>query len=347
MNENSLELSKMPSRQLLLYFVLCQMGGPEVSIKFSWNRNFLLIVFRDNLLLTLPQSINNHRHLEVLLLDNNLLAGVPPVLQTVRRLQTLTVRGNFLSTPPDPVVSQGLPAILQWLRLHQPVDTGGEDKEEETMTHVRSGSKSSASREEELILIGVEELTQRRSRSRSLLRKESLPESDISDEEAGHREAWLRSRDRRERRLTLDRRKFLKNLNKRLEQRRSVRIIRTWHAWTLVFKATIHPSHFRIFPFQARIKQRRVVIKKCYAIDTICGQFWKETCYVEEESEKENATLQTDYRELFRSSVTKVIKKFRCEKIIAAILNVRSEREAFEKLCFQFAEDEESALYRY
>ena len=62
--------------------------------------------------------------------------------------------------------------------------------------------------------------------------------------------------------------------------------------------------------------------------------------------ENENTNIKKNLKEVFRSSVKKVIEKFRCEKVIAAVLESRREREAFEKLCFQFAEDEESALYR-
>ena len=62
--------------------------------------------------------------------------------------------------------------------------------------------------------------------------------------------------------------------------------------------------------------------------------------------ENENTNIKKDLKEVFRSSVKRVIEKFRCEKVIAAVLESRREREAFEKLCFQFTEDEESALYR-
>lgn len=192
-------------------------------------------IFRDNLLLTLPPSVNNHKHLEVLLLDNNLLPEIPPVVQTLQRIQTLTVRGNLLTTPPDSVVSEGLRAILEWLKCHQPVDivTNGEEGEV-TMTHARR-SKSLAFADSPRGN-GAEILQQRRSRSRSLLRKDSsLVESDISgDDEAESREAWLRSKDRRERRRSLSKRKFLRNFLVRLEEKRGIRIIRKWHAWTLV-----------------------------------------------------------------------------------------------------------------
>lgn len=96
---------------------------------------------------------------------------------------------------------------------------------------------------------------------------------------------------------------------------------------------------------QARAKQRRVVVKKCYAIDSICGQFWKEPSLVKQENEIVES--KKDFKEVFRRIVRKVIEKLRCEKVIAAVLDLRREREAFEKLCFQFAEDDESALYRY
>ena len=209
------------------------MGRPEVGLS-----NFLgslpISIFRDNLLLTLPPSVNNHKHLEVLLLDNNLLPEIPPVVQTLQRIQTLTVRGNLLSTPPDSVVSEGLHAILEWLKCHQPVDIVTHEEEEVTMTHARR-SKSLAFADSPRGS-GAEIIQQRRSRSRSLLRKDSsLVESDLSgDDEAESREAWLRSKDRRERRRSLGKRKFLKNFLVRLEEKRCIRIIRKWHAWTLV-----------------------------------------------------------------------------------------------------------------
>ena len=83
---------------------------------------------------------------------------------------------------------------------------------------------------------GAEMLQQRRSRSRSLLRNDSsLIESDLSgDDEAESREAWLRSKDRRERRRSLGKRKFLRNFLVRMEEKRGIHIIRKWHAWTLV-----------------------------------------------------------------------------------------------------------------
>ena len=83
----------------------------------------------------------------------------------------------------------------------------------------------------------AEKLQQRRSRSRSLLRKDSsLFESDFSDDDeaAESREAWHRSKDRRERRRSLGKRKFLRNFLVRMEEKRGIRIIRKWHAWTLV-----------------------------------------------------------------------------------------------------------------
>ena len=62
--------------------------------------------------------------------------------------------------------------------------------------------------------------------------------------------------------------------------------------------------------------------------------------------EKANVELKKDLKEVFRSSVRRVIEKIRCEKVLAAVADLRREREEFEKLCFQFTEDEESALYR-
>ena len=63
--------------------------------------------------------------------------------------------------------------------------------------------------------------------------------------------------------------------------------------------------------------------------------------------EKENVESKQDFKEVFRKLVRRVIEKSRCEKVLAAISDLRRDREAFEKLCFQFIEDEESALYRY
>ena len=63
--------------------------------------------------------------------------------------------------------------------------------------------------------------------------------------------------------------------------------------------------------------------------------------------EKENVESKQDFKEVFRKLVRRVIEKSRCEKVLAAISDLRRDREAFEKLCFQFNEDEESALYRY
>ena len=197
-------------------------------------------LFRDNLLLTLPPSVNNHKHLEVLLLDNNLFSEIPPVVQTLQKIQTLTVRGNFLSAPPDSVVSEGLGAIIQWLKHHQPVNIVTHEEEEEV---IRSEVMIHQRRSKSLAFVdsprgsGAEKLQQRRSRSRSLLRKDSsLSESDFSDDEeaAEIREAWHRSKDRRERRRSLDRRKILRNLLLRMEEKRGIRIIRKWHAWALV-----------------------------------------------------------------------------------------------------------------
>ena len=192
-------------------------------------------LFRDNLLLTLPPSIINHKHLEVLLLDNNLFSEIPPVVQTLQKIQTLTVRGNFLSAPPDSVVSEGLGAIIQWLKHHQPVNIVTHEEEEVNMIHQRR-SKSLAFVDSPR-RDGAQKLQQRRSRSRSLLRKDSsLSESDFSDDDeaAESREAWHRSKDRRERRRSLDRRKILRNLLLRMEEKRGIRIIRKWHAWALV-----------------------------------------------------------------------------------------------------------------
>ena len=210
------------------------MGGPEVGFyifmdEFVYSYKF----FRDNLLLTLPPSINNHKHLEVLLLDNNLFSEIPPVVQTLQRIQTLTVRGNLLlSTPPDTVVSEGLHAILEWLKLHQPVAIiTNEEKEEVTMFHARR-SKSLVFAESPRHQKFSKGFHQRRSRSRSLLRKESDFSDD--DEAAESKEAWLRSKDRRERRRSLGKRKFMKNFLVRMQEKRSIRIIRKWHAWTLV-----------------------------------------------------------------------------------------------------------------
>ena len=63
--------------------------------------------------------------------------------------------------------------------------------------------------------------------------------------------------------------------------------------------------------------------------------------------EKENVESKQDFKEVFRRLVRRVIEKSRCEKVLAAISDLKRDREAFEKLCFQFIEDEESALYRY
>lgn len=63
--------------------------------------------------------------------------------------------------------------------------------------------------------------------------------------------------------------------------------------------------------------------------------------------EKENVESKQDFKEVFRKLVRRVIEKSRCKKVLAAISDLRRDREAFEKLCFQFIEDEESALYRY
>ena len=172
------------------------------------------------------------------MLDNNLFSEIPPVVQTLKRIHTLTVRGNLLSTPPDTVVSEGLHAILEWLKLHQPVDIiTNEEKEGVTMAHARR-SKSLVFAESPRHEKFSKGFHQRRSRSRSLLRKESSlpPESDFSDDDeaAESKEAWLRSKDRRERRRSLGKRKFMKNFLVRMQEKRSIRIIRKWHAWTLV-----------------------------------------------------------------------------------------------------------------
>ena len=174
------------------------------------------------------------------MLDNNLFSEIPPVVQTLKRIQTLTVRGNLLSTPPDTVVSEGLHAILEWLKLHQPVDIiTNEEKKGVTMAHARR-SKSLVFAESPRHEKFSKGFHQRRSRSRSLLRKESSlpPESDFSDDDeaAESKEVWLRSKDRRERRRSLGKRKFMKNFLVRMQEKRGIRIIRKWHAWTLVYK---------------------------------------------------------------------------------------------------------------
>ena len=178
------------------------------------------------------------------MLDNNLFSEIPPVVQTLQRIQTMTVRGNLLSTPPDTVVSEGLHAILEWLKLHQPVDIITHEEEDEvTMAHARR-SKSLAFAERPRHEKFSKWFHQRRSRSRSLLRKESSLPSESDDEEAESREAWLRSKDRRERRRSLGKRKFMKNFVVRMQEKRGIRIIRRWHAWALVYKEV-----FKIFSY--------------------------------------------------------------------------------------------------
>ena len=108
-----------------------------------------------------------------------------------------------------------------------------EEKEEVTMFHARR-SKSLVFAESPRHQKFSKGFHQRRSRSRSLLRKESDFSDD--DEAAESKEAWLRSKDRRERRRSLGKRKFMKNFAVKMQVKRGIRIIRKWHAWTLVCK---------------------------------------------------------------------------------------------------------------
>lgn len=107
---------------------------------------------------------------------------------------------------------------------------------------------------------------------------------------------------------------------------------------------------------QARIHQRHVLLNKCRAIEYICGKHIKNpdnsSCEFDSSREEENGEEEDTSEdvsiglETFKSAVQRVIENIRSKKIVEQILQQKKEREAFERNCFQFTEDTESALYR-
>ncbi|KAK3932160.1 Leucine-rich repeat-containing protein 27, partial [Frankliniella fusca] len=71
---------------------------------------------RENKLMEIPVSIAGHANLEVLLLQNNELSTLPCELGQVPRLRKLQFSGNPIIWPPGKILSEGLDAILSFLR---------------------------------------------------------------------------------------------------------------------------------------------------------------------------------------------------------------------------------------
>lgn len=71
---------------------------------------------RNNQLQSIPKSIAHHENLETLLLAKNNLRELPNELGTVAKLKTLQLSDNPLIYPNRDVLSQGVRAILNYLR---------------------------------------------------------------------------------------------------------------------------------------------------------------------------------------------------------------------------------------
>ncbi|XP_030628130.1 leucine-rich repeat-containing protein 27-like [Chanos chanos] len=78
--------------------------------------NLVWLDLRNNQLTHLPPNIGQHRNLRTLLLERNPIRELPPELGHLICLKALSLRLCPISFPPQEVVEQGLPYILQFLR---------------------------------------------------------------------------------------------------------------------------------------------------------------------------------------------------------------------------------------
>ena len=74
------------------------------------------LVLSDNQLLTIPPEIGNLAALSRLYLNNNQLNTLPSEIGKLTTLSDLLLMDNPLQSPPPEVISQGIPAIQDYLR---------------------------------------------------------------------------------------------------------------------------------------------------------------------------------------------------------------------------------------
>ncbi len=75
----------------------------------------------DNQLSTLPGEIGRLSALQSLYLGGNQLSTLPGEIGRLSALKTLGLRDNPLQTPPPEIITQGIPAILAYLRTLRPI----------------------------------------------------------------------------------------------------------------------------------------------------------------------------------------------------------------------------------
>ncbi|KAI4873919.1 hypothetical protein NFI96_009163 [Prochilodus magdalenae] len=78
--------------------------------------NLVWLDLRNNKLTSVPVDIGQHRCLKTLLLEGNPVTELPVELGNVITLRALSLRNCPVSFPPQDVLQQGLPHILQFLR---------------------------------------------------------------------------------------------------------------------------------------------------------------------------------------------------------------------------------------
>ena len=80
-----------------------------------------MLFLHRNQLSTLPAEVGNLSSLEVLWLHDNQLSTLPGEIGRLSALKTLGLRDNPLQTPPPEIITQGIPAILAYLRTLRPI----------------------------------------------------------------------------------------------------------------------------------------------------------------------------------------------------------------------------------
>ncbi len=117
---NSNYLSELP-REIAQFRDLTElyMGNnqlTELPKGIAHLKNLSILDVSSNYLRELPTEIARVRHLTVLYLDSNELTRLPKEIAQLRNLTHLDVNKNPLTFPPLEIVSQGLPAIINYLK---------------------------------------------------------------------------------------------------------------------------------------------------------------------------------------------------------------------------------------
>lgn len=117
---NSNYLSSLPKEiAQLRNLTELYLGNNQLSVlpeSVALLRNLSILDISSNYLTELPKDIARLKNLTVLYLDSNELARLPKEIAQLKDLNHLDVNKNPLTFPPLEIVSQGLPAVIDYLK---------------------------------------------------------------------------------------------------------------------------------------------------------------------------------------------------------------------------------------